>query len=301
MRNHSFFLFLFLLTCFNAKAQHVDSSGSIKHLADSIINLVSKYKATIGVSIIALEDKETTLLNNDKRFPMQSVYKFHLALAVLKQVDDGILKLNQQVFVKKLDLRNTWSPMKDKYPEGNFSISVADLLTYSISRSDNNACDILFNLVGGTKKVDQYIRSLGFKTISIAATEYQMSKKWSTQFKNNTTPLAMGELLAAWFQKEFLSDSSTQFLNRILVENYTSNKRLKGLLPDSIIVAHKTGTSGSNEKGISAGTNDVGVVTLPDGKHLFISVFVSNSSEIYETNERIIAEIAYIAFKHYTQ
>jgi beta-lactamase class A len=86
-----------------------------------------------------------------------------------------------------------------------------------------------------------------------------------------------------------------------MVENYTSAKRLKGLLPDSIVVAHKTGTSGTNDKGISAGTNDVGIISLPNGKHLAIAVFVSDSNENYDTNERIIAQISLAAFRFYNQ
>lgn len=300
MRVHSILFFVSFLFCSITYGQNLDSLNSVNHLSDSIRAITGQYKATIGVSIIAIEDKETLLINNDKQFPMQSVYKFHLALAVLKKVDEGELKLNQKVFIKKADLRKTWSPLKDKYPDGNISITVEELLIYTVSNSDNNTCDILFKLVGGPKKVNTYIKSLGFKNISIAATEYEMSKSWNTLYKNNTSPLAMGELLLGWYQKELLSDSCTQFLNRIMLESYNSPKRLKGLLPDSIKVAHKTGTSGTNEKGISAGTNDVGIITLPNGKHLIVSVFVSNSSEKFETDERIIAEIAACAFRHYS-
>lgn len=282
--------------------QQVDSVFNTKNsLTDTLISIISRYKASIGVSIIAIEEKETVLINNDRRFPMQSVYKFPLAIAVLKKVDEGVLSLDQKIYVKKSDLHNTWSPLKEKYPEGNLFISVRELLAYTISRSDNNTCDILFGLLGGPKKVDTLLHSIGIKNISIVATEYEMSKKWSIQYKNSTNPLAMSALLENWYQNQILSDSSTQFLNKIMVDNYTSKMRIKGLLPESIVVAHKTGSSGTNKKGISAGTNDVGIITLPNGHHLAISVFVSDSSENYETNESIIAEIAFAAFKYYSK
>lgn len=277
----------------------MDTSSSKHELKDSILSIIAKYKATIGVSIITLDNKESLSINNDKKFPMQSVYKLPLAIAVLKKVDEGVFKLDQKIFIKKSQLHDTWSPLKEKYPEGNVSISIRELLAYTISRSDNNTCDILFELMGGTKNVNSYIQSLGLKDISIVATEFEMSKGWNVQYKNYTIPQAMGELLVGWYENKFLSDSSTQFLNTIMVDNYTSAMRLKGLLPSNTVVAHKTGTSGTNKKGISAGTNDVGIITMPNGKKIAIAVFVSNSTEKYETNEKAIAEIAFAAYQYY--
>lgn len=298
MRYLSFTIFLFLFVPL-IKSQHLDTSSSKHELKDSILSIIAKYKATIGVSIITLDNKESLSINNDKKFPMQSVYKLPLAIAVLKKVDEGVFKLDQKIFIKKSQLHDTWSPLKEKYPEGNVSISIRELLAYTISRSDNNTCDILFELMGGTKNVNSYIQSLGLKDISIVATEFEMSKGWNVQYKNYTIPQAMGELLVGWYENKFLSDSSTQFLNTIMVDNYTSAMRLKGLLPSNTVVAHKTGTSGTNKKGISAGTNDVGIITMPNGKKIAIAVFVSNSTEKYETNEKAIAEIAFAAYQYY--
>ena len=62
-------------------------------------------------------------------------------------------------------------------------------------------------------------------------------------------------------------------------------------MPAGTAVAHKTGTSGT-EKGITAATNDIGIITLPDGRHLAIAVFVSDSPEDEATREGVIAKIA---------
>jgi len=63
-------------------------------------------------------------------------------------------------------------------------------------------------------------------------------------------------------------------------------------LPPNSVVAHKTGHSGTNEKGVTAAINDIGIVFMPNGKYFYLSVFVSNSSEDEETNQKIIADIA---------
>ncbi len=47
-------------------------------------------------------------------------------------------------------------------------------------------------------------------------------------------------------------------------------------MPRGTRVAHKTGTSGT-ANGIAAATNDIGLVTLPDGGTLAVAVFGSDS------------------------
>ncbi len=94
---------------------------------------------------------------------------------------------------------------------------------------------------------------------------------------------------------------SFDFLWKAMIETTTGSKRLKGLLPLGTVVAHKTGYSGVNKQGITAATNDVGIVTLPSGQHFAIAVFVYLSSETHETNEKIIAEIAKMAWDYFVK
>ena len=83
-------------------------------------------------------------------------------------------------------------------------------------------------------------------------------------------------------------------------ETKTGKERLKGQLPGTTIVAHKTGSSGANKEGLTAAVNDIGIVFLPNGKYFFISVFVTNSKEDAATNEKIIADIAKSSWDYFT-
>jgi beta-lactamase class A len=76
-----------------------------------------------------------------------------------------------------------------------------------------------------------------------------------------------------------------------MAESRPGAKRLKGLLPAGTVVGHKTGTSGI-ENGITAATNDIRIVTLPNGKHLAIAVFVADSPADEATREGVIAKVA---------
>jgi len=76
-----------------------------------------------------------------------------------------------------------------------------------------------------------------------------------------------------------------------MAESNPGSKGLQGLLPNGTVVAHKTGTSGT-QNGITAATNDIGIITLPNGKHFAIAVFVSDSPADEKVREAVIAKIA---------
>lgn len=266
-----------------------------------IEEIIKSSKGTIGVAILGLEDNFSLTVNKNNRFPMQSVYKFPLALAVLEQVDKGRLFLDQKIHVTKQDLLpGTWSPLRDAYPDG-VDIALSKLLGYTVSKSDNNGCDILFRLMGGTKTVEAYIRRLGVKDMAIAATEEEMSKSWDVQFTNWNKPVSMARRLKDFYDGKILSKPSRDFLWKIMVETSTGAKRIKGLLPADTIVAHKTGTSGTNDKGVTGAINDAGIVTLPGGKHFAIVVYVSNTTEDEKKRDAVIAQITKAVWDYYSE
>ena len=271
-------------------------------LKDSLEQFVNTKKANIGISLCVIEPNEKISVNGEKRYPMQSVYKFPLALTVLDAVDKKVITLNQKVHVAKSELRpNTWSPLREKFPEGDIDITVAELLEYSVSKSDNNACDILFRLVGGTAKTNEYIKQLNVKEIAIVATEEEMASDWNLQYKNYSSPDAMTGLLKGFYEKKYLSEANNDFLMKLMTESSNSANRIKALLPKDAIVAHKTGTSNTNNEGLRPALNDVGIITLPNGNHIAISVFVSNATEKYEEGEKTIAEISKLIWDYYSK
>jgi len=276
-----FIFFLFSVSIFAQKTE--------------IEKIIKESKGTIGVAIKDLSNGKTLVFNKNHKFPMQSVYKFPLAMAVLHEVDKGKFALDQKILVTKKDLLpNTWSPMREKYPEGNVELTLAEILSFTVSQSDNNGCDILFRLLGGTANVDKYIKSLGIKDMSIVATEEEMHAAWDVQYTNWSKPKAMLKLLEIFNKGNKLSKSSNEFLWKIMTETSTGPNRIKGFLPSDVSVAHKTGTSGTNAQGITSAINDVGIVNLSNGKKFAIVVFVSNTPDDTKTAESIIAKISKI-------
>ena len=271
-------------------------------LKTEIEKIIDKAGGKIGVAVMEIESKDNLTVNNRIKYPMQSVYKFPLALAVLNQVDKGKLSLNQKIRLNEFNLRkNTWSPLRDKYSNGNVNVTLDEILNYTVSQSDNNGCDILFNLVGGTKAVNDYIHKLGVKNISIAATEKEMHADWNVQYSNWCYPSAMALLFYKFYNGNILSKVSRKYLMNIMIKTITGSERIKGLLPKEVIVAHKTGTSDTNKNGITAATNDAGIITLPNGHHIIVVVFVSNSKDNDKTRDEVIAKISKSVWDYYSK
>lgn len=271
-----------------------------KVLKEKIEQIIAPVQAEIGVSIQEIEGEQALSVNGEKKLPMQSVFKFPIALAVLNEVDHGRLSLEQEIDIAKADLLpDTWSPIREKYPDGNIKMSLAEILRYVVAESDNNGCDILLRLVGGAPKVNDYIHGLGIKDFSVRFNEQKMHKDWNAQYSNWITASAATELLKAFYEGKILSRKSFEFLRDVMTQTKTGPKRIKGQLPQGTLVAHKTGTSDTNKDGVTAAVNDVGIVTLPDGKHFAIAVFVSNSHESIAISERIISDISRAAWDYY--
>jgi len=270
-----------------------------KALKQRMEQIVKSACAEVGVAVLNLKTNQLTTLNAKKHLPMQSVYKFHLALAVLHEVDKGTLRLDHKIFVKKSDLLpNLWSPLREKYPDGNVELPLSEVLKYTVAQSDNVGCDLLFRLVGGPQKVNDYVHGLGVKDVAIATNEEAMQGDWLVQFSNWSTSTAAVELLQKFYEQKLFAKNSQDFLWQTMVNTATGPNKIKGLLPRGTVVAHKTGYSGSKD-GVVAATNDVGIVQLPNGEAFAIAVFVTNSREDEKTNDALIAQIAKAAWDYF--
>ena len=261
-------------------------------LQKQIERIATAAKGRVGVAATMLETGESVSLLPSERFPMQSVYKLPIGMAVLKEVDAGKLTLDQKIRVEKSDFvrQGMNSPLRDKNPNGT-EASVEELLRLSVSESDGTASDVLFRLAGGAEAVSNFLNEIGVTEVIVADPEKIIGRDWETQYRNWASPNGAISLLRALHERRGLSESSRALMLKLLIEATTGPRRLKGLLPKGTLVAHKTGTSGTRN-GVTAATNDIGIINLPNGKHLAIAVFVSDAAADEATRERVIAEIA---------
>lgn len=283
----------------DAGSQRSNVSAKRAALETQIKEIAAEAKGKVGVSAVVLETGEIVAsFNPQEHFPMQSVYKVPISMTVLNAVDAGRIKPEGKVVINKSDLigRAAHSPIRDKYPNGT-ALTLEELLRYALSESDGTASDVLMmKLADGPRSVQEYLTGLGIKDMIVLDTEQSLAQDHSLQFRNYATPEAAVALLRALHERQGLSESSQALMLKYMIESKPGANRLKGLLPAGTAVAHKTGTSGT-EKGVTAATNDIGIITLPTGRHLAIAVFVADSPAGLLVREGVIAKIAKAAFE----
>jgi beta-lactamase class A len=292
-------LVLIFVLAYSSVVSAKQTKDQLRHKIETI---AKDAHGVVGVAMECLEDNDTLSLNGSKKFPMQSVYKFPIAMTLLHEVDLRHISLDSLIVLDSNNLlEGTMSPMRDKYPQGNVRLPIREIMRYMVSESDNNACDILFDVLGGPKKVEQYVRSIGVKGIDITKTEDDMHRNWYNMFRNSCKPNSMLQLLSIFYRRTSLLPSSSDLLMSDMIQSNTP-KRIAKYLPASTIVAHKSGTSGySKQHKISGATNDIGIITLPNGKHIALVVYVSMSKRSDDMPEQVIGHIAKAIWGYYAE
>lgn len=281
---------MLLLNSISASAQNV--------LEKQIQSIIKNTKAKVGVAVLT-DSGESITVNDETSYAMLSTFKFPLALAVLNHMEKNNIPLDSALFVTRADLLpNTYSPLRDENPAGNIHIPLRKLLEYNIALSDNNACDILIRFLGGTAMIQQYVDRLGIRDMTITATEDDMHRL-DNPYLNTTQPSAAVELLEKFMTRKLLSPVYQQFLEKTMIATSTGTDKIKGMLPESVVVGHKTGSSDRTKAGIKIADNDMGFVFLPDGHHFSIAVFVMESKETDRENAAVIAKISKTVYNHF--
>jgi len=236
--------------------------------------------AVIGVSAIHLESGRRLGVRGNERFPMGSVYKFPIVLAALRRGDAGTLKLDQKITIEPKDFSPGWSPLRDDAKGKPVKTTVGELLRYTVSISDNTACDHTLRLLGGPAAVSKRMAELGVPGIRIDRPEKTIAKhlqapggraKYAADVRDTATPDDMAALLVAfWNRRDGLSKASHDLLMRWMIETPTGARRIKAVVPAGAVVAHKTGT-------MPGVVNDAAIVTSPDGRHHIVIVVFSKA------------------------
>jgi beta-lactamase class A len=303
----------------NAQARADDA---LRRLEREVARLSKLSGGTMGLAAIHLETGRRVSLNGAEAFPMASTFKVPIAVQLLTRVDQGEISLDQMVEIKQSDLHPGSGTLTELFNKPGVALSVRNLLELMLLISDNSATDVALRLAGGPAAVTARMRALGCEGIRVdrstavligdwlGVTALPPEEKWTPAMwmmlaaavkpedraaaakrfdadpRDTSTPDAMGRLLERIHRKDLLKQNSGELLVDILKRCKTGEARLKGLLPQGTIVAHKTGTIGGT-------TNDVGIITLPDDAgHVAIAVLVKASEKDVPARERAIAEVA---------
>lgn len=266
-------------------------------LAAGLQRYADGYDARIGIAVI-IDGRDTIVVNGGERFPMMSVYKFPQALAVAGFCGRTGMTISDSVRIAAGEIKeNTWSPLREIYGTRDLCLPLDELLEFTLRQSDNNACDVLFRLLGGPQVADSLMKATGYGDIDIVSTEDAMHRDPGLCLRNCSTPLAMARLFDEFNVALRYESPLHGYIARMLESCLTGTDRLVGpLAGTAAVVGHKTGTGDTDGRGRIIAVNDAGYVNLPDGRRYAIAVFVADSAYDMARTSEIIAEISAIVF-----
>lgn len=297
IRYLSFFAILLLFPSF--------LTATPKHnvLEQKLAGYISDKDARIGIAVI-INGEDTVAVNGDRDFPMMSVYKFPQAIAVADYCSMNGISVNDTITIEASEIRdNTWSPMREKYGVTDLRLPLIELLDYSLRQSDNNACDILFRLIGGVSVADNIIKSRGYGNMTMGSTEAEMHDDIYLCYLNRSTPVEMSRLFDDLYRQEMRHDSHIhETIASMMMSCSTGGDRLPAPLNGAgAIIGHKTGTGDMNSQNRIIAVNDAGYIFLPDGQSYAITVFIADSAYDMSVTSKMIADISEIVYSHLTR
>ena len=312
-----------------AMATLVCAVGSGAELQTELRSLARGFDGRVGICV--QDGSGAACVNGEQRFALQSVMKLLVSLAVMDAVDRRAWRLDEPIVVHKQDLSLYVQPIAKLVTDKGYRTTVGDLVRRAIVDSDCAAVDILVGKLGGPKEVQAFLDRNAIAGVRVDRDEKHLQTEivgleWRPEFvdpavldraiasvpedrrderyrryqadlRDTATPKGMASLLDSLARGKLLSPSSTKFLLDVMTQTVTSPDRLKAGVSKGWTLAHKTGTSGS-WKGVTAATNDVGVLTAPDGRRLSIVVFIGDSREPSPKRAALMARAAGLAIAH---
>lgn len=277
-------------------------AGSGNVLREKLEAAISDVPGRVGIAVISPEG-DTLTVNNSGDYQLMSVFKLHQALAVAHALDLQGVSLDTVIRVRRTEFDpDTWSPVLKEHPDSLLSLTMTEWLSYLLQQSDNNVSNMLFQRIASVAATDSFIRaSTGITDFRLTVMEEQMHRDHSLADGNRSTPLACASLIRKVFTDSLVSPVKQKAICRILSECRTGLDRIHVPLAgeSSIKLAHKTGSGFRTPQGILMAHNDVGYVTLPDGRAYVLAVLVKDFDGSEAEASAVIAAVSAIVYEAY--
>ncbi len=255
--------------------------------------------ALAGVYFHDLASGETLALNADTVMHAASTMKLPVMIEYFRGVDAGRFPPGQHV-----TLSNRFASIVDGSPyqldAGDDSdsslyqrvgtdVPVRELVERMITRSSNLATNVVIALVD-PKRANATAHSLGATNMTVLR-GVEDNVAFRAGLNNTTSARDLGHLLEAIANGTAASPPSTEAMLEIL-ERQEFNDEIPAGLPPGTRVAHKTGW-------ITGITHDAALVR-PAGRPPFVLVVLTRDIADRGTAQRLIADIAALAWAHVT-
>lgn len=254
--------------------------------AQRVAALEKRIGGRVGVYLRDITGRVLVAHRASERFLMCSTFKFLLAAAALRRVDQGQMTLDQVLNYGEADLLSYAPVTKANVAKGGLPLS--DLCAAAVTMSDNTAANVILRSLGGPQGITAFARSIGDQDTRLDRNEPELNTAIPGDPRDTTTPQAIGEDLPRLLSGSALAPASQQLLENWMVASKTGLKRLRAGLPNGWVVGDKTG-SGAN------GTANVIAIIRPGNRAtLFASVYLTGSTVEPEELDAVHVEVGRI-------
>lgn len=282
-------------------AEGFDGSGEmLSALRDSLQTVADRCPGELGIAVIT-DCGDTLLVNNQTKYPLMSVFKLHQAIALCRLFEQTGQSLDSVVAIPRSELNpDTWSPMLKDFQGSVIRVPVRELLRYTLTQSDNNASNYMFENIQSVAAVDSVIAGIiPSDSFRLRYTEADMWDNHSLCYDNCSSPLGAALLINRLFTDSIVGSDDVRFVRTTLQECRTGTDRIVAPLAalPGVHVAHKTGSGFRSPEGILAAHNDVGQVLLPGGRYYTLAILVK---DFHGSEKEAAAVMADISARVYT-
>lgn len=279
-----FFIILSLILIFNLRADNIEILRS--KLKNRISELTEKLDGVSGVTVKDLKSGFTVFINENELFPQASSIKIAILLEVFKQVEEGKLKFDEFVDLKK-EFKVGGSGILQHLGEPSLSISIKDLCILMIVLSDNTATNILIERIG-IDSVNKRLEAMGLKNTKLKRKMMDFLAVKEGR-ENISTPFEMMVLLEKTYKGEILPEPyRSEFLKTLAIPK---DSYIRKSIPENVPVASKPGS-------LPRVRCESGIVLLKERPYI-ICVMTSYLKK-EEDGEILIAEISKVLFDYFS-
>jgi len=275
---------------------------------------VAKTGGTVGISTTQLDSRRHFGELEDELFPLASLVKLPILVALFDEVRAGRVDLAERVTYRRA-MRVPGSGVLHDLDEG-LAPTVRDLAMLMITISDNTAADLLFERVG-RERVEQVMRDVGAPSVRIPFSILELFQELTdspgagydalreklrasagsggraivAEQSVRATPRDICRIFERLELRSILDPASCDAVLDILKRTKTDT-RIPALLPKGTVVAHKTGT-------IRTVRCDAGIVYAPNGAYAIaiLSKGVGNDLRV----DMALAEISLAVYEEWTR
>jgi len=294
-------------------------------LKTSIDTLRNRFDGLAGIAVRSVDGGwSVDSADADRRMPQQSVSKLWVAMTVLDAVDRGRITLNDPITITRADLTLFHQPVAALMKDGVYATTVRDLLHRALTMSDNTCNDRLLRYVGGPEAVRRFLSGHDIDNVRFGPGERLLQSKtagleWKQDYAmgrafeaaraklplgvrqaayqsyvadpiDGAAPSAIAAALAKLKRGALLSPQSTSYLIGTMQSSKTGPQRMRGAVPVGWSFGHKTGT-GQNLLTRTAGYNDVGLLTAPDGQSYAIAIMIGDTQRTIPERQALMQAV----------